>query len=246
MGLVQNLAKKFRKAKTRIKNAITKTPDYFVFENFIQNFDKNQKFFTSQWKEVVKDLRVIQKRKGIKLYLPEGFEEIARDLVLDIVEITDSGNYGFNFADIVTASKYYAANYMTTDEGKTLEEVNVAAYNVGVMIDSMNFNFMAHINYETMFWAEQKGNKMAIVRKVVDEDKLKASKEAGTFKLVDKEGYPWKLLAMKERVAKQMFNIRDGIMNADRDMVFKGFINLCDKDIYKLNDDYKVELGLQK
>ena len=50
---------------------------------------------------------------------------------------------------------------------------------------------------------------------------------------------------MQNKINTEIEKIIEGIAYKNRDMVFEGYINLCDKEYYQLPENYKEEFGLQ-
>ena len=209
MGLLKKLTSKL------------KQPKEFKFENFGENFEQNQKFLQIQFKKMLKGFNVIVKRKEIDFYMPNIFDEID-EFILDIMEITNSECFSYNFAHIVTCAKMYAVNYMATDEGKTEGEICYAVQRLSEMIDCLNFNYLSHINCETNFEA------------IYQDDNI----------YVDKDSYASELVQMVNSVNTIILSIAQGIFDRDRSVVLEGYMDLHNKELYKLKPSSEDIFGL--
>ena len=209
MGLLKKLTSKLRR------------PKEFVFENFKENFENNQKFLQIQFKKMQKGFDIIVKRKEIDFYMPNVLDEVD-EFTLDIMEITNSECFSYNFAHIVTCAKMYAVNYMATNEGKSDGEVKFAVERLSEMIDCLNFNYLAHINCETEF---------------------EAVYEDGDI-YVKKNSYASDLIKMVNGVNSAILNIAEAIYDSDRGLVLEGYMDLCNKELYQLPTSSEDVFGL--
>lgn len=244
MGLVDVLSQKLKAAKYGLKRVFTKTPKEFVFKEFKENFEKNDKLVSKKWQLILCDINIMRNRREVFNYLPEVEYDLG-ELTLDVMEITNSEMFSTNFADFVTAVKLYAANYISTDEGKTDRERKYACLRLDDIMNCLNFNLLTHVNIETNYWIEPDGDEITIQKKKMSEKSIQAFEKAYNIKINQEEGYVFKLVMMQNKINEEINKISHGIWNKDRDPVFAGFRNLCDKDFYKLPEEYKEEYGLQ-
>jgi len=244
MGLVDILSKKLKAAKYVISRAFTKNPKDFIYKDFRENFVQNDKLVGRKWKKILSDANVIKRRKEVQYYISDVNLDLG-GLTLDIMEITNSERFSTNFADFVTCVKLYAANYIATDKGKSSRERSVACARLIEIMDCLNFNLMTHINIETTYSIEPDGDNITIQKKKMSEDIIKALERTYDLKINQEEGYVFKLVMMQNKINTEIEKIIEGIAYKNRDMVFEGYINLCDKEYYQLPENYKEEFGLQ-
>jgi len=232
MGLVDILSKKLKKLKVVTKTLFTKTPKNFIFTDMNKNFYKNQKLYFQKWYSVLNDSNVILRRKGVEYYLPD-FEESVDELTLDIMEITNSENYSCNFANLISSAKLYAVNYLTTNQGKTQSEMMSSIAQLSNIIDCLNFNVVAHINVDTVFTMEIIDGKSHVYML----DDLANCKD-----LISAKEYPFKILTMQNKVIYEILSIAEGIYTQNNTSVYQAYSNLCDKELYNV-DDIVFEIG---
>ena len=197
-----------------------------------------------KWKKILSDANVIKRRKEVQYYISDVNLDLG-GLTLDIMEITNSERFSTNFADFVTCVKLYAANYISTEQGKTYKERNCACIRLEEIMNCLNFNLMTHVNIETNYWIEPDDEEIIIQKKKMSEQSIKSFEETYNVKINQEEGYVYRLVMMQNKINCEINNIAKGIWNQDRNPVFEGFRNLCDKEFYQLPEEYKEEFGLQ-
>ena len=235
MGLIEKLTEKLKAIKFYISRAFMKTPDKFIFKDFKENFMKNDKVMDKKWQQILADANKIRKRQHIEVYRPDVENEL-EETTLDIMEITNSERFSTNFADFITCVKLYAVNYMITDEGKTESEVVCACNRLESVVECLKFNFLTHVNIETDHWIEPDGDLMTITKKKGSRKTYEEIEKTYDLNINQEEGYVLKLLKMQQKVFDEILNIAQGIYDGERDPVYKGFVNLSDKDFYQLEE----------
>lgn len=209
MGLIKKLVEKLHK-----KNEI-------VLENFDENYYRNQKIANKLFNKMKKGCLVIRKRPEVQYYIPD-IIEVSDELILDIMEQTNSQPYSYNFGNIITFVKLYAINYVATQEGKSYQEVKYACECLFDAIDSLNLNFLAHINCDTDYEASYINDSFAVT----------------------KDSYASKLVKNVNKINHVIFDIAEGMLHKDKEAVFYGYERLCDKTLYIIDDKAEEIFGL--
>ena len=186
------------------------------FENFDAKYNHNQSLVEKKFKKMQRGVNKLWDRTAIDYFVRDPFEEVNKINAI-MMQQTKSKSFSYNFAHIIVCAKMYAANYMTTDEGKTYKEIKFACERLCEMVDSLNFNFMAHVNYETEHHVKLKNDSFG----------------------VEPDSYASRLVEMINSVNNNMMGIAEGIYKQDKDAVYNSYLALCNENLYYFDDGAK-------
>jgi len=182
-----------------------KSKNQFDFENFDTKYKKNLRLAVNKFKKMQRGVNRLLDRTAIDYYVYDPFAEV--DKIYSIMmKQTKSEGFSFNFSHIIICAKMFAANFLATDEGQTYKEIKFACERLCEMADCLNFNLMAHINFETKQYVIYKNDSFH----------------------VEPNSYASHLVELINFVNNTMMEIAQGIYNRDNKSIYKAFTELCD------------------